>query len=131
MNSRSWIFLNLVDVSQYVYFLGGLGAGTKEDREEWQQRAIRFDNSVKNVVGLFEKLCACQNRELVYDLYTYVWDMCSVILTLNGFVQWLSRGVCSPKLQSYVVGQQTWFSGNVKTIVKFRARYDCQGVSYN
>ena len=72
---------------------------------------MRFDNSVKNVVGLFEKLCACQNRELVYDLYTYVWDMCSVILTLNGFVQWLSRGVCSPKLQSYVVGQQTWFSG--------------------
>ena len=63
------------------------------------------------MVGLFEKLCACQNRELVYDLYTYVWDMCSVILTLNGFVQWLSRGVCSPKLQSYVVGQQTWFSG--------------------
>ena len=52
---------------------------------------MRFDNSVKNVVGLFEKLCACQNRELVYDLYTYVWDMCSVILTLNGFVQWLSR----------------------------------------
>ena len=63
------------------------------------------------MVGLFEKLCACQNREIVYDLYSYVWDMCSVILTLNGFVQWLSRGVCSPKLQSYVVGQQTWFSG--------------------
>jgi protein O-GlcNAcase/histone acetyltransferase len=63
------------------------------------------------VVGLFEKLCACQNREIVYDLYSYVWDICNVILTLNGFVQWLSRGVCSPKLQSYVVGQQTWFSG--------------------
>ena len=53
------------------------------------------------MVGLFEKLCACQNREIVYDLYSYVWDMCSVILTLNGFVQWLSRGVCSPKLQRY------------------------------
>ena len=52
-----------------------------------------------------------QNRELVYDLYTYVWDMCCVILTLNGFVKWLALGVCTPKLQSYVVGQQTWFSG--------------------
>ena len=66
---------------------------------------------VQEVVALFEKLCSCQNRELVYDLYTYLWDMCSVLLTLNGFVHWLARGCCTPKLQSYVVGQQTWFSG--------------------
>ena len=93
------------------YILGAIGAGTKEDREEWQQRATKFDIMVQDVVTLFEKLCNCQNRELVYDLYTYLWDMCSVLLTLNGFVHWLSRGCCTPKLQSYVVGQQTWFSG--------------------
>merc|ERR1719225_1878422 len=87
------------------------GSGTKDDKEEWEHRAERFNDMVKNVVGIFQKLCACQNRELVYDLYTYLWEMCSVLLTLNGFVHWLARGCCTPKLQSYVVGQQTWFSG--------------------
>ena len=89
------------------------GCGTKDDKEEWEHRAERFDDMVKNVVGIFQKLCACQNRELVYDLYTYLWDMCGVLLTLNGFVKWLYKGSCSPKLQSYVIGQQTWFSGNL------------------
>ena len=87
------------------------GSGTKDDKEEWEHRAERFNDMVKNVVGIFQKLCACQNRELVYDLYTYLWDMCGVLLTLNGFVKWLHKGSCSPKLQSYVIGQQTWFSG--------------------
>lgn len=57
------------------------------------------------------KLCSSQNRALVYDLYTYLWDMCGVVQTLEGFVQWLSKGCVSPKSQNYVVGQQTWFSG--------------------
>ena len=52
-----------------------------------------------------------RNRELVYDLYTYLWDMCGVVQTLDGFVQWMSKGSVSPKSQNYVVGQQTWFSG--------------------
>ena len=99
----------------YFFFFfrsGAAGSGTKEDRDEWQQRAEKFDGMVGEVILLFEKLCNCQNRELVYDIYTYLWDMASVLLTLNGFIQWLALGVCTPKLQSYVVGQQTWFSGN-------------------
>ena len=47
----------------------------------------------------------------MYDLYTYLWDMCGVVQTLDGFVQWMSKGSVSPKSQNYVVGQQTWFSG--------------------
>ncbi len=37
--------------------------------------------------------------------------MCGVVQTLDGFVQWMGKGACSPKSQHYVVGQQTWFSG--------------------
>ena len=48
---------------------------------------------------------------MVYDLYSYLWDMAGVVGTLDGFVQWLGKGSCSPKSQHYVVGQQTWFSG--------------------
>ena len=111
---------------------GSIGVGTIEEREEWLERAEKFHTMVHKVETLFAKLCSCQNRELVYDIYTYLWDMCCVLLTLNGFVLWLRKGtfltfksmkhlldasftlfsgVCSPKLTSYVVGQQTWFSG--------------------
>ena len=100
-----------VNISNCIFRSGAAGSGTKEDRDEWQQRAEKFDGMVGEVILLFEKLCNCQNRELVYDIYTYLWDMASVLLTLNGFIQWLALGVCTPKLQSYVVGQQTWFSG--------------------
>ena len=99
---------------------GAAGSGTKEDRDEWQQRAEKFDGMVGEVILLFEKLCNCQNRELVYDIYTYLWDMASVLLTLNGFIQWLALGVCTPKLQSYVVGQQTWFSGKFLLKIAFK-----------
>ncbi len=87
------------------------GAGSPEDRQEWEHRASKFRKTVSDVQTLFVKICSCENRELVYDLYTYLWDMCGVIQTLDGFVQWLTKGFCSPKYQSYVVGQQTWFSG--------------------
>ncbi|TRY79824.1 hypothetical protein TCAL_10265 [Tigriopus californicus] len=90
---------------------GTLGAGTTEDRQEWEQRANKFKQNVQDIQTLFAKLCSVQNRELVYDLYMYLWDMCGVVQTLEGFVQWLSKGSCSPKSQNYVVGQQTWFSG--------------------
>ena len=90
---------------------GSPGAGSPEDRAEWEARAARFRRLVGRVQALFAKLCDCQNREMVYDLYSYLWDMAGVVGTLDGFVQWLGKGSCSPKSQHYVVGQQTWFSG--------------------
>ena len=112
---------------------GSVGSGTSEDRQEWENRAAKLKQNVSEVQKLFVKLCSCQNRELVYDLYSYLWDMCGVVQTLEGFVMWLSKGTnlksagmrfsamiimlpslkgcCSPKSQNYVVGQQTWFSG--------------------
>ena len=108
-----------VNDSNCILRSGAAGSGTKEDRDEWQQRAEKFDGMVGEVILLFEKLCNCQNRELVYDIYTYLWDMASVLLTLNGFIQWLALGVCTPKLQSYVVGQQTWFSGKFLLKIAF------------
>ena len=87
------------------------GVGTAEERQEWETRAAKFKQNVNDILTLFAKLCSCQNRELVNDLYTYLWDICGVVQTLEGFVQWMSKGYCAPKSQHYVVGQQTWFSG--------------------
>lgn len=40
---------------------------------------------------LFQRLTYCNNRELVYDLYSYVWDMRGVVSLLNSYVKWLGE----------------------------------------
>lgn len=40
---------------------------------------------------LFQHLSACNNRELLYDLYAYVWDIRGVISLLNSYVKWLGK----------------------------------------
>ena len=59
----------------------------------------------------FEKFCNSPNRELVYNLYTYLWDIVSVVLMLVSYVDWLSMGRFSNKYKQLVIGRHTWFSG--------------------
>lgn len=40
---------------------------------------------------LFQRLTYCNNRELLYDLYSYVWDMRGVVSLLNSYVKWLGK----------------------------------------
>jgi hypothetical protein len=40
---------------------------------------------------LFRRLTFCANRELLYDLYPYVWDMRGVVSLLNSYVKWLGK----------------------------------------
>jgi len=45
--------------------LGSNGAGSKEDRSEWERRAFKFQSKVAEIERIFLKICACDNRELV------------------------------------------------------------------
>lgn len=40
---------------------------------------------------LFQRLTYCNNRELLYDLYSYMWDMRGVVSLLNSYVKWLGK----------------------------------------
>lgn len=42
---------------------------------------------------LFQHLSACNNRELLYDLYPYVWDIRGVISLLNSYTKWLGESL--------------------------------------
>ena len=44
---------------------GSVGAGSKEDRSEWERRAVKFQTKVAEIERIFLKLCHCDNRELV------------------------------------------------------------------
>ena len=55
----------------------------------------------------------------MYDLYTYLWDMCCVIQTLDGFVQWVYKGKFKykPYLPFHVrnLAERTWVGDSLET----------------
>lgn len=59
--------------------------------QEWFGRAAKFDESAEAVNKLLKNLTTCNNRELLYDLYPYIWDIRSVISLLNSYVRWLGE----------------------------------------
>ena len=62
--------------------------------------------------SVFKKICSSPNRELVYNLYTYIWDMVGVMSMLLSYVDWLALGHFSPQYKQLIVGRHTWFSGD-------------------
>lgn len=61
--------------------------------QEWFQRADKFYNLCQSVMNLAKKIATCANKELCYDLYSYVWDMAGVITLLCAFIKWLGKNL--------------------------------------
>ena len=59
--------------------------------QEWRERARKLEEITMAVNRLHERLTFANNRELVYDLYPYVWDMRGVISLLSSYVKWLCK----------------------------------------
>lgn len=82
----------------------------KPEMQEWYQRADRFYALGHSVLILAKRLASCANRELCYELFSYVWDIAGVVTLLEGFVRWLALGCFPPTINSYTQGSYTWFS---------------------
>ncbi|KAG8237503.1 hypothetical protein J437_LFUL017537 [Ladona fulva] len=74
---------------------------------EWRLRARRLDEMAAALDLLFTRLAHCNNRELVYDLYPYVWDMRGIVSLLNSYVKWLAAGQVPQMVSTYVQGTCT------------------------
>ena len=59
--------------------------------KEWHDRAQKFDGMSQALNRLFTRLTYINNRELLYELYPYVWDMRGVVALLNSYVKWLGK----------------------------------------
>lgn len=94
--------------------MGGLTekevASNKPEVEEWYERARKFHETTNCVNNLFQRLTYCANRELLYDLYPYLWDIRGVISLLSSYVKWLAGGQFPRLVTTYTLGQYTWFS---------------------
>lgn len=74
-----------------------VSAGSPEVKE-WHQRADKFDAMSRALNRLFTRLTYINNRELLYELYPYVWDMRGVVALLNSYVKWLCKSI------SFIIG---------------------------
>ncbi|XP_026475031.1 LOW QUALITY PROTEIN: protein O-GlcNAcase-like [Ctenocephalides felis] len=83
---------------------------SKPEVQEWFRRSDKFSTLCYSVSRLALKLAHCQNRELLHDLYSYVWDMGNVVSLLDSYVKWLALGRFPTNMASYIQGSYTWFS---------------------
>uniref|UniRef100_A0A8C0F7R4 Protein O-GlcNAcase n=1 Tax=Bubo bubo TaxID=30461 RepID=A0A8C0F7R4_BUBBB len=72
--------------------------------EEWRNRAAKFEEMCSLVMGMFTRLSNCANRTILYDMYSYVWDIKSIMSMVKSFVQWL--GCRSQSSAQFLSGDQ-------------------------
>ncbi|XP_076762046.1 O-GlcNAcase isoform X2 [Xylocopa sonorina] len=89
-------------------------SASQSDIEEWHMRASKLNDMCNAVNRLFQRLTFCNNRELLYDLYSYVWDMRGVVSLLNSYVKWLAFGRFPSTMTTFTQGSYTWFSNGWK-----------------
>lgn len=103
MEEFHWLKIN-------AYLLSGIKDSEKTEVQEWYERKEKFLTLCDSVFKLTRKVALCVNRELCYDLYTYCWEMSTVVSICCSYVQWLALGKLPANSSSYVQGSFTWFS---------------------
>lgn len=80
---------------------------TTTEVQEWVRRADAFGNMCEAIQVLMKKIALCENREICYDLYTYIWEINGVTSLLNAFVKWLALGHFHSNINSFTQGSYT------------------------
>lgn len=87
------------------------GATTESlEVQEWFRRSEKLLKLGDSVFLLTRKIATCVNRELCYDLFTYAWEISSVISIFSAYVKWLALGQFPSNSNSFTQGSYTWFS---------------------
>ncbi|XP_076831496.1 protein O-GlcNAcase [Brachyhypopomus gauderio] len=71
---------------------------------EWHTRAENFEEMCCSVMQMFTRLSNSANRTILYDLYSYIWDIKSIISMVKSFVLWL--GCRSQSSAQFLSGDQ-------------------------
>jgi protein O-GlcNAcase/histone acetyltransferase len=56
-----------------------------------QQGLLRLEQTVREVTALFDKLKEIENRELLYTLYSYLWEVRQELAVVAGYLSWSQR----------------------------------------
>ncbi|XP_030766914.1 protein O-GlcNAcase isoform X2 [Sitophilus oryzae] len=74
------------------------------EAQEWFSRADKMHEMTLAVNRLFQHISSCNNREMLYDLYSYIWDIRGVISLLNSYIKWL--GFSKGWKETFMSGEQ-------------------------
>ncbi|XP_012663042.1 protein O-GlcNAcase-like isoform X2 [Otolemur garnettii] len=78
-----------------------------EKIEEWRSRAAKFEEMCGLVMRMFTRFSNCANKMIIYDMYSYVWDIKSTVSVVKSFVQWLGCRSHS-SAQFLIQDQEPW-----------------------
>lgn len=90
--------------------VGGLKkdcGGNKPETVEWHRRAEKFEHISQGVFDLATNLARCPNKEIVHEVYSYLWELTGVLALLVGYVKWLKLGQFPANINSYTQGSYT------------------------
>lgn len=82
-------------------------SGKRSEVQEWLRRSESFENLCQNIFQLARKIARCVNKELCYDLFSYVWDIVAVLSLLSAFIKWLALGHFPENVSSFTQGGYT------------------------
>ena len=68
--------------------------------KRWGKAGRRFETTCAELIGLFDKMSALKNRELLHALYRRVWELREEIRLIGKYVSWLKTN--PPAGQSFV-----------------------------
>lgn len=86
------------------------GDSDNPEVEEWYRRSEKLLKLGDAIFVLTKRIAACVNRELCYDLFTYAWEISSVVSIFIAYVKWLKLGKFPANSNSFTQGSYTWFS---------------------
>ncbi|XP_076812600.1 protein O-GlcNAcase-like [Clavelina lepadiformis] len=67
---------------------------------DWSEKALAFDENCRDIQQIFNKICTCPNRALLFDIFPYLWDIKGVVTMLRSYVKWLGRIEVQPDVPS-------------------------------
>ena len=108
--------LQLLNEFQYLKTNASVLCGSKKlspgdlEVQEWYRRSEKLFKLGDSIFLLTKRIASCINRELCYDLFTYAWEISSVISIYTAYVKWLALGKFPANSNSYTQGSYTWFS---------------------
>jgi protein O-GlcNAcase / histone acetyltransferase len=109
--------LQLLNEFQWLKINANVLSGKKDaadsecpEVQEWFRRSDKLLKLGESVFLLTRRIASCVNQELCYDLFTYAWEISSVVSIYMAYVKWLALGQFPANSNSYTQGSYTWFS---------------------
>lgn len=81
---------------------------------EWHHLSEEFITKVEQASSLLGKLVNGPNKSFMCDLYSYLWDLVSLLKICCAYVQWLAKGLSTQPLAQQTFNCVTWFSKGYK-----------------